>query len=88
MLSANVGEGLFFAGPNHVAMQVVASPEEHPFATSSPKEILAVKAKQETEAQQKGLPAETPAPAPTGPVIAPPAPTAPTAPPAPPTTTL
>ncbi|MDP2736037.1 MAG: hypothetical protein Q8P12_07590, partial [bacterium] len=70
LLSANIGEGLFFAGPNHVAMQVVASPEEHPLATSSPKEILAVKAKLETEAKQKGLPAESPT-APTAPAIPP-----------------
>lgn len=46
LLAANIGEGLFFAGPNHVAMQVVASPEEHPLVTSSPKEILAAKEKE------------------------------------------
>ena len=60
LLAANVGEGLFFAGPNHVAMQVVASPEEHPLATSSPKEILAIKEKLEREAREKGLPTEVP----------------------------
>ncbi len=58
LLSANVGEGLFFAGPNHVAMQVVASADEHPLATSSPKEILAIKEKLEQEAQERGLPTE------------------------------
>ncbi len=64
LLAANVGEGLFFAGPNHVAMQVVASPEEHPLATSSPKEILAIREKLEGEARAKGIPTEaTPAPA-------------------------
>ncbi|MCL5003901.1 MAG: ATP-binding protein [Patescibacteria group bacterium] len=41
LLSCNVGEGLFFAGTNHVAMQVVASPSEHKLITTSPKEILA-----------------------------------------------
>ena len=82
LLSANIGEGLLFAGPNHVAMQVVASQEEHPLVTSSPKEILAVKEKQEEEAHEKGLPTETPPVAPpTAPPVAPP-----TAPPvAPPT---
>ncbi len=40
LLSADVGEGLFFAGPNHVAMRVVASPEEHRLITSKPQEIL------------------------------------------------
>ncbi len=57
LLAANIGEGLFFAGPNHVAMQVVASPEEHPLATSSPKEILAIRKAQreaETEAPLAG----------------------------------
>jgi len=60
LLAANVGEGLFFAGPNHVAMQVVASPDEHPLATSSPKEILAIKEKLEKEAVEKGLSIEPP----------------------------
>ena len=70
LLAANVGEGLFFAGPNHVAMQVVASPEEHPLATSSPKEILAIQEKLESEAREKGLPTEVP---PTAPPVTPPA---------------
>lgn len=41
LLSANIGQGLFFAGPTHVAMQVVASPEEHTLITSNPQELLA-----------------------------------------------
>ena len=40
LLSAEIGEGLFFAGRNHVAMRVIASPEEHELVTSSPKEIM------------------------------------------------
>lgn len=40
LLSADVGEGLFFAGANHVAMRVVASQEEHRLITSKPQEIL------------------------------------------------
>jgi conjugal transfer ATP-binding protein TraC len=56
LLAANVGEGLFFAGPSHVAMQVVASPEEHPLATSSPKELL--------EAREGTTPQPPPAPKP------------------------
>ncbi len=35
------GEGLFFAGNTHVAMRVVASPQEHQLITSDPKELLA-----------------------------------------------
>ncbi|MGI5828387.1 MAG: VirB4-like conjugal transfer ATPase, CD1110 family [Patescibacteria group bacterium] len=50
LLSAGVGEGLFFAGTNHVAMRVVASPEEHRLITSNPQEILAMRSgKQEQE---------------------------------------
>ena len=41
LLSAGVGQGLFFAGNTHVAMSVVASPEEHELITSNPQELLA-----------------------------------------------
>ncbi len=40
LLSADIGEGLFFAGANHVAIRVVASPEEHKFITTKPSELL------------------------------------------------
>jgi len=40
LLAAEVGEGLFFAGRNHVAIRVIASQEEHNLVTSSPKEML------------------------------------------------
>ena len=40
LLSADIGEGLFFAGENHVAIKVIASPEEHKLAVSSPKEKI------------------------------------------------
>ncbi len=39
LLSTDVGEGLFFAGPNHVAMRVVASPEEHKIITTKPQDL-------------------------------------------------
>jgi len=39
LLSAGVGQGLFFAGPTHVAMSVVASPEEHQLITTKPEEV-------------------------------------------------
>ncbi|PJA50109.1 hypothetical protein CO169_00090, partial [Candidatus Shapirobacteria bacterium CG_4_9_14_3_um_filter_39_13] len=41
LLSANIGEGIFFAGPNHVAIRVVASPEEHELITTRPEELMA-----------------------------------------------
>lgn len=40
LLSSGVGQGLFFAGPTHVAIQVVASPEEHQLITSNPQELM------------------------------------------------
>ncbi len=41
LLAAGIGQGLFFAGNTHVALKVVASPEEHQLITSNPEEILA-----------------------------------------------
>jgi len=41
LLSADVGEGLFFAAQNHVALRIVSSPEEHKLITSNPQEIMA-----------------------------------------------
>ena len=40
LLSAGVGEGLFFAGSAHVALRVVASQSEHVLITSNPAEIV------------------------------------------------
>lgn len=40
LLSADVGEGIFFAGPNHVAIRIVASEDEHYLVTSNPAELL------------------------------------------------
>ncbi len=40
LLSANIGEGLFFAGQNHVAIKVVGAAFEHDIITSNPQEIL------------------------------------------------
>ncbi len=53
LLAAGVGEGLFFAGANHVAMRVIASPDEHKLITSNPQEILAMR-QQATPQTQRG----------------------------------
>ncbi len=45
LLSADVGEGLFFAGSNHVAIRVQAAPHEHVLITSNPEELQAQEAK-------------------------------------------
>jgi hypothetical protein len=44
LLSAGVGEGIFFAGRNHVAIKIIASRGEHRLITSNPKEISKMKA--------------------------------------------
>lgn len=40
LLSTDVGEGLFFAGSSHVAVRIVASPEEYELITSTPADIM------------------------------------------------
>lgn len=55
LMAADVGEGLFFAGQNHVAMRVIASPEEHVVITTNPEElekIAAARQQQELAVQQ------------------------------------
>lgn len=41
LLAANVGEGIFFAGPHHAPIRVVASEEEHKLITTKPQETIA-----------------------------------------------
>jgi len=38
LLAANIGEGIFFAGPHHAPIRVVASEEEHALITTKPQE--------------------------------------------------
>jgi conjugal transfer ATP-binding protein TraC len=40
LLSVGIGEGLFFAGENHVAMRVIASPDEDKLITSNPEHLI------------------------------------------------
>lgn len=66
LLSSEVGEGLFFAGNNHVALRVVASPDEHKLVTSKPSEILqAQHAAQAAQPQPQPAPTAAPVPSPT-----------------------
>jgi len=44
LLGAEVGEGIFFAGQKHVAIKIVASYTEDQIITSTPEEILKIKA--------------------------------------------
>ncbi len=56
LLSSDVGEGLFFAGQNHVTMKVFAAPFEHELITSNPQEVMKrqeeEKAERDTEAAE------------------------------------
>jgi conjugal transfer ATP-binding protein TraC len=45
LLNAVIGEGLFFAGTNHVAIQVISSNQEHLLITTNPKDIEEMKTK-------------------------------------------
>jgi conjugal transfer ATP-binding protein TraC len=40
LMAADVGEGIFFAGTNHVALRVVASDDEHEIITTNPAELV------------------------------------------------
>ncbi len=44
LLNSGVGQGIFFAGNKHVAIQIIASPEEAAVITTKPEEVLARKA--------------------------------------------
>jgi type IV secretory pathway VirB4 component len=41
LITSDVGEGIFFAGQNHVALRVIASEKEHRAITTDPEEVLA-----------------------------------------------
>jgi len=45
LLSCETGQGLFFAGPSHVGIRIIASPEEHALVTTKPQELEAMNEK-------------------------------------------
>ena len=59
LLSSEIGEGLFFAGPNHVAIRVQASPEEHALLTSNPEEIARKQSLSKNENSSQSTPEES-----------------------------
>ncbi len=64
LLESDIGDGLFFAGQNHVAIKVIASGIEDQMITTNPQEILAERAIAEQAATQEGTqPARPTAPA-------------------------
>jgi conjugal transfer ATP-binding protein TraC len=52
LLAANVGEGIFFAGPHHAPIRVVASEEEYALITTKPQEMLK-KSQEQAAAKEK-----------------------------------
>lgn len=65
LLNSAVGQGIFFAGNKHVAIQIIASPEEADIITTKPEEVLARKAALEQakiSTQKRSERAEEPAP--------------------------
>lgn len=55
LLESGVGEGIFFAGPKHVAIKVIASYTEDQLITTDPKQLLEIEqAKKEFDEQLAG----------------------------------
>lgn len=54
LLECEVGEGLFFAGLNHVAIKVIASYTEDQLITTDPRELLARQSGATTEDSEEG----------------------------------
>lgn len=63
LLSADIGEGLFFAGQNHVAIKVIAAPFEHTLITSNPQELMKMREEQAASASPTPPPVENLQPA-------------------------
>ncbi|MCB9801848.1 MAG: ATP-binding protein [Pseudomonadales bacterium] len=55
LVTADIGEGVFFAGQSHVALRVVASPEEHTVITTNPEELLQ-RSQEQSAAQTQNTP--------------------------------
>lgn len=64
LLESDIGDGLFFAGQNHVAIKVIGSGVEDQLITTNPQEILAERAiaEQEIEEAQSSTPPAQPPP--------------------------
>lgn len=68
LLNSGVGQGILFAGYKHVAVEVVASPEETKLVTTKPSEMVKQKAEDKADADALKLtPAEAPKPTTTPP---------------------
>lgn len=68
LVAADVGEGIFFAGSNHVALRVVSSDQEHAVITTNPEELLAKKQSRASQAATAPAVSASPPPANPSPV--------------------
>ena len=50
MLEGSVGEGIFFAGPKHAAIKIVASYTEDQLITTDPRQLLEIEAAKKEQA--------------------------------------
>jgi hypothetical protein len=64
LLECEVGEGLFFAGLNHVALKVIASYTEDQIITTNPQQLLEMQAQAEKGAAEETSPKAAAAEAP------------------------
>jgi hypothetical protein len=55
LLNSDIGQGLFFAGNKHVAIQIVASPQEELIITTNPEEVIAIRKAQKRDEKAKRL---------------------------------
>ncbi len=60
LLAADIGEGIFFAGANHVAIRIIASEDEHYLVTSKPEEVIELQKKAQEAEQRFNSPAPQP----------------------------
>ncbi len=51
LLESGVGEGIFFAGPKHAAIQIVASYGEDQIVTTNPQQLLEIEARKRASAE-------------------------------------
>lgn len=49
LLNSGVGQGIVFAGHRHVAVEIIASPEEAQLVTTKPEDVLAMQAEREQQ---------------------------------------
>jgi conjugal transfer ATP-binding protein TraC len=53
LLQSGVGQGIFFAGPRHVAIEIIAFPTEHRIITTNPKDLLRMQEFAQEENEEK-----------------------------------